>query len=275
MKKKKINDDEDFEILGNGAYGIVYSGFYGDCQVALKEIELNSDIGLTKENALKEAIVLLSLRHPGVLNYYGYYEKKTSGNFSKEFVVLVSDLHLNGSLVNYIRKKFPPIEERKALLIQVASALDYLHSKKIVHRDLKPANVLISASGEAVLSDFGLSKTMKTNYVGAINSIAGTLWYTAPEVLLEKPSDFSADVYSFGIMMYEVLGLIFPYSGCDFTSQNDFIKKVGEESSNPLRPDFSIVEVPLNNAVITMMKKCWLRNPKERPTFKEIIKILN
>ncbi len=71
MRKKKI-DDEDFEILGYGAFGIVYSGFYGDCQVALKEINLKSNNGLTKENALKEALVLISLRHPGVLNYYGY-----------------------------------------------------------------------------------------------------------------------------------------------------------------------------------------------------------
>jgi serine/threonine protein kinase len=272
--KKKILEDGTAEYVGNGAYGIVYSGFYGNCQVALKEIELKSDIGLTKENALKEAEVLLSLRHPGVLNYYGYYERKAYGNFPKEFIVFVSDLHLNGSLDNYINKKFPSLEERKALLIQVASALDYLHSKKIVHRDLKPENVLISDSGDAVLSDFGLSKTMKTKYVGAINSMAGTLWYTAPEVLLSQPSDFSADVYSFGIMMYEVLCLIKPYSGCIFTSEMDFTHKVSEKSPNALRPDLSIIEAGLKTEIISLMKKCWSWNTQERPTFKQIIEIL-
>ncbi len=96
--------------------------------MALKEIELKSDIGLRKEHALKEALVLLSLRDPGVLNYNGYYERKTSGKNPKKFLCLVSDLHYNGSLDNHISNKMniPPLEERKRLLI----------SKKIVHRDL-------------------------------------------------------------------------------------------------------------------------------------------
>ncbi len=103
--------------------------------------------------------------------------------------------------------------------------------------------------------------------------MAGTLWYIAPELLLSKPSDFSADVYSFGIMMYEVLCLIKPYSGCILTDV-DFRQKVGEESENALRPDLSIIEVYLSSELICLMKKCWHWNSKERPTLHEIIRIL-
>ncbi|HEY9075055.1 MAG TPA: serine/threonine-protein kinase [Anaerolineaceae bacterium] len=194
--------------LGEGGMAVVYKGHDTilDCDVALKFIRVDelppASAHTTLERFAREARETARLRHPNivVVKDFGEYEGAP---------FLVMEYVPGGSLRQVFLKRAKPYSPQEAalLLAPIARALEYAHSKGIIHRDVKPGNILISESGQPVLSDFGIAKlfgegvqaTLTTTGVGL-----GTASYMAPEQWRGKPEPAS-DQYALGVVFYELV----------------------------------------------------------------------
>ena len=142
----------------------------------------------------------------------------------------------------------------------------YLHQHHIIHRDLKPENVLLDDNFEPLLTDFGISRLVTTEESVRQSNATGTFIYMAPELLGEGEYSGKSDVYSFAILMYEVVTNLVPYPEISGGKGNPFglSSKIIEAN---YRPQFT---VPVQEPIKQLIEKCWSSNPKERPTFQEI-----
>jgi serine/threonine protein kinase len=292
VRKVKFDNGEDIRI-GNGATGVVYLGKYGERQVAIKEFDITNDPDL-KKIALEEASIQSQIKHPNIINYYGFFERKQSYiNLVSESVTLISDLYSKGSLLNNLHNPEVPalFTTRLKWALQIASALEYLRSIKITHRDLKPDNILISDKDDAFVADFGFAKRIDSILSKKkLNTQRGTILWIAPEIFQGLDYDYAVDVYAFGILLYEILFIKRPYSKIDYANEEDFKKQVigmkniinGKEIIQNLRPDLEgIKQTDLDfdfskfPQFANLMKRCWDSDPLKRPDWKEIIFIIS
>jgi len=161
-------------------------------------------------------------------------------------------------------------EERLSAAYGIASAMKYIHGKKIIYRDLKPQNIGFDARGRIKLFDFGLARDLAAAPASGDNflltGMTGTLRYMAPEVFKEEPYTFSADVYSFGIVMWYVYALRVPFSGYSCAM---YRRLVVEEGKRPLA-DLGA----WGATVCDLLGACWDPAPGTRPSFAEVCGVL-
>jgi Tol biopolymer transport system component len=204
---------------------------------------------------IREAQVLASLNHPNIAIIHGVEEK-----------ALVMELVPGQSLDERIAAGPIPLDEALGIARQIAEALEAAHEKGVIHRDLKPANVMVTPEGVVKVLDFGLAKAADPVSVSNANSptltlratqaglIMGTAGYMAPEQAAGKPVDRRADIWSFGVVLYELL-----------TGKRLF---TGETVSHTLasvlkdRIDFGIPQAP--PPIRRLLARCLNRDPKER-----------
>jgi len=194
------------EQLGEGGMATVYKAFDTrlETDVAVKVIRTENLTLGTMERALKrferEAKALARLTHPNIVKVtdYGEYE-------GKPYLVMP---YLPGGTLKQRLGKPIPWQEAARLLIPIAEALDFAHSQNIIHRDVKPSNILLTQSGQPMLTDFGIAKILdleETQDLTGTSAAIGTPEYMAPEQATAKTVDRRADIYSFGIVFYEML----------------------------------------------------------------------
>lgn len=192
--------------IGRGGLGVVYKGFdlLLDRSIAIKVI--NTNILGSEGNArlFQEARVIAKLNHPNIVTVYdaGAIEETT-------FVVME---FVEGESLH----DRPPknLEELVTIMHFVCAGLEHAHQHDIIHRDLKPENVMITADGGVRLMDFGLARSISSRLTSE-GTIIGTVFYMAPEQALGQPVDKRADLYSLGIMLYELATGRLPFSGDD------------------------------------------------------------
>ncbi|XP_042503375.1 uncharacterized protein LOC122080638 isoform X2 [Macadamia integrifolia] len=214
------NDDlEEIRELGSGTYGAVYHGKWKGSDVAIKRIKASCFAGRPSERERliadfwKEALILSSLHHPNVVSFYGIVRDGPDGSLAT-----VTEFMVNGSLKQFLRKKDRTIDRRKRLIIAMDAAfgMEYLHGKNIVHFDLKCENLLVNMRDPqrpvCKIGDLGLSKVRQHTLVSG--GVRGTLPWMAPELLSGKSNMVTEkiDVYSFGIVMWELLTGEEPYA---------------------------------------------------------------
>ena len=187
------------EAIGQGSFGRV---FRGKClitgqTVALKFIPKRNKAARELKSLRRECDIQRGLAHPNIVRMIDSFETENE-------VVAVSE-YVPGQLFQLLESSGPLKEERvQQIACNLVSAIYYLHSHRILHRDIKPQNILLAASGEAKLCDFGFSRKMGINtYV--LTSVKGTPLYMAPEVIEERPYDHTADLWSLGCILYELL----------------------------------------------------------------------
>ncbi len=153
---------------------------------------------------------------------------------------------------------------RKKIALDIAKGVYYLHTHKppILHRDLKSLNILLDNALTAKLADFGWTRVISKQMTSKI----GTYQWMAPEVINGFRYTEKADVFSFGIILWELATRKPPYYGIDGTEVS---KRVANEG---MRPKISDKECP--GPLLDLMKRCWAKNPEDRPSFGEIIKEL-
>ncbi|KAE8302561.1 Kinase, NEK [Giardia duodenalis] len=249
-------------VLNESTTGTVYS-LRGHPSLAVKKVPLDG-LGKGNVDAIRlELATLPDLSHPGVLRYHQVIE-------DEGFIYIVMNRHdktLEQVFIDCKRRKTPVSPELiLSILRQLAAALAYLHSvsvggtRGLVHRDLKLANVLVSADGEHfIIADFGLCK----DALRCGSTIAGTAVYMAPEVLLHNEASPASDVWSLGVIIYELVTLRRP----------DFLggKEPAEVFVDGWRPDLSGVA---DGFMQNVLERIFVLEPERRLTAKELCKML-
>lgn len=206
------NEYDVLDVLGKGGMATVYRGLQRSVnrEVAIKVLapDLADDERLLARFE-REARIVAGLDHPHILTVHDFGRH---GNL----LYLVLRLMTGGSLLDELRAHSPlPTERTITLVRQIASALDYAHSKGIIHRDLKPSNVLLDDSGNVSLTDFGIAKLLQgdvTTGLTAPQAMMGTPIYMAPEQWRAEPVDPTTDVYAFGVMVYWMVAGEVPFN---------------------------------------------------------------
>ncbi|CAI9779641.1 unnamed protein product [Fraxinus pennsylvanica] len=210
----------------------------------------------------KEALILSSLHHPNVVSFYGVVRDGPDGSLAT-----VTEFMVNGSLKQFLQKKDRTIDRRKRLIIAMDAAfgMEYLHGKNIVHFDLKCENLLVNMRDPhrpvCKIGDLGLSKVKQQTLVSG--GVRGTLPWMAPELLSGKSNMVTEkiDVYSFGIVMWELLTGNEPYPDMHCASI------IGGIVNNTLRPQ---IPTWCDPEWKSLMESCWAHDPAQRPSFSEI-----
>eukprot|EP01125_Pyxidicula_operculata_P019740 TRINITY_DN7177_c0_g1_i4.p1 TRINITY_DN7177_c0_g1~~TRINITY_DN7177_c0_g1_i4.p1 ORF type:complete len:280 (-),score=27.23 TRINITY_DN7177_c0_g1_i4:293-1132(-) len=202
------------EEIGSGRYGKVFRSKLGGLVCALKVVQMYDLHESVKKSIYREVEITMSLSNPNVINTFAYQiDGKNSVNIFSE----LWDTSLF-SFIDQVKKKDNPkieFDDFKKVCVDVMSALDYLHNlpNKIIHRDVKSHNILLEVQSNkirtAVLSDFGSCVQVKNSK--PINESVGTARWMAPEVHSCLPYSEKVDIWSFGMMMVELLTLKLPY----------------------------------------------------------------
>ncbi|CAH9142694.1 unnamed protein product [Cuscuta epithymum] len=249
------------ERIGLGSYGEVYRGDWHGTEVAVKKF-LDQDItGESLEEFKSEVWIMKRLRHPNVVLFMGAVTRPPNLSIVTEF------LH-RGSLYRLIHRPNTQLDERRRLrmALDTARGMNYLHNSTpmIVHRDLKSPNLLVDKNWVVKVCDFGLSRMKHSTFLSS-RSTAGTAEWMAPEVLRNEPSDEKCDVYSFGVILWELCTLQQPWGGMN---PMQVVGAVGFQHRRLDIPD------DMDPAVADIVRKCWQTDPKLRPSFTEIMAAL-
>jgi len=148
--------------------------------------------------------------------------------------------------------------------------MNYLHSKKIVHRDLKSPNILLKKRLNPVICDFGMSKIINHDEPQINSYDVGSYHWMAPEIIRKQKYDSKCDIYSFALVVWEMINNKIPYSEINLVS--DMEKKIGIEGHRP--PLLLDNKIQISNKIKQVIERSWIQNPAERLAFSEIIKLL-
>jgi serine/threonine protein kinase/membrane-associated protease RseP (regulator of RpoE activity) len=202
----KLGQYEIKEMIGRGGMGTVYKAYQSilDRFVAIKILpaKLSSDPEFQKRFN-REAKALAGLSHPNIITIY---DMSREGNYYYFVMELVEGVTIRKLISEH---KLPPPEALK-IVPQLCDALEYAHSEGVVHRDIKPENILVDKNGRIKIADFGLARLVKgetgVDRVTKTNEVMGTFDYMAPEQRFSsKDVDHRVDIYSLGVVFYEML----------------------------------------------------------------------
>ena len=200
-------------VLGDGAMGVVYTGFDAGIQrrVALKTIhkKLVDDDKQAESIAARfrnEAQAVGRLLHPGIVAIYEYGEDETTAFIAMEYVE-------GRNLAQVLTKtRLLPEPELLRIMDQLLDALDCAHSHQVWHRDIKPANLIITATGQLKVADFGIAR-IENRALTQVDSIIGTPGYMAPEQYVGESIDHRVDIFAAGVLLYRLLSGEAPFTG--------------------------------------------------------------
>lgn len=241
--------------LGTGAFGTVYKGLYRSTHsVAIKVLHRLEEPRHTDAFA-REVSLLKTLRDRHVVQFLGACINGPQGT-----AMLVTELMELGDLWRALPARdsngeriFAWRRRGRRVMEDVARGLGYLHSKRVVHFDLKSANILLSRAGTAKLADIGMARVLQKSYLSMVSSGLGTFAWSAPEVLAGKRCGCKADIYSLGVVLWEVCTGEAPVRGV-------------------MRPLQAPQDCPAE--VVELYQRCIAEDPDERPTAEEILELL-
>lgn len=247
--------------IGSGAFGIVYRGVWRGTDIAAKKL-LEQRLDEATMNQFKMEIEMMSkLRHPNVVLYLG-------ACLEKNHLVIVTEYLTRGSLhrVLHSGKQDLSLALRVRMAMDTARGVSYLHHSSIVHRDLKSPNLLVNDDYTVKVCDFGLSKVKMRAYLSS-GFHGGTPEWMSPEVLRSERYDESTDVYSFAIVLWELVTREVPFKSRGL-NHIQIVYAVGFQHQRLAIPE-SCPE-PLSR----LIQDCWHQVPHERPRFPAILERL-
>ena len=243
--------------IGKGAFSNIYKGYdkKNKKMVAIKEICLDT-ISKYKDSIKRETRIMKNLKHPNIITLYDTIIDDATDN-----IYLVLEYFGRGDFSKFLKKR--PLKEKfaKKYLKQLASGLKYLLENKIIHRDLKPQNILVSNLGDIKITDFGFARYFDNDMV--IQTVCGSPMYMAPEIMKKKKYDFKSDLWSVGIIFYEMLVGRTPFKAKNIF---DLMRQI-EKQDIRLPQDINVSE-ECEDLLIRLLKK----NPDERITWEDFFK---
>lgn len=212
------------DAAGHGVFGAVFLGLFRGTLVAIKQLYQNNNQAAEYTSIEDEAVTLVNLRHPNVVLFMGFVHEIDK-------LWIVTEYCSRGSLRDLLDSTSLRLTQNRVLKFALGAArgLAYLHGQDspVLHLDLKTSNILISSGWETKLADFGLSKNIDNI---ENNKFAGTIQYSAPEILESNTFSEAADVYSFGICLWEMAAREIPFEG---TSPMEVLWGVVKENRRP------------------------------------------
>ncbi len=235
--------------IGKGSFSKIYKAVdKNETEVAVKIIKKKN---IKNEKLIQREIsVLQSLHHQNVISLLDVFT--TNNNY-----YLVFEYCENGDLKNYIYNENPTMNEIQILHImkQIKNGLEYLYKQNIIHRDLKPQNILVTTNLIIKISDFGFAKIYKEGSL--TQTVCGSPLYMAPEILTYKQYTELADLWSVGVILYEILFKEVPVNGSNLYS---LVKNIDKYT-------FTITKLQktmYSSNVLNLLEKLLKKNPKKR-----------
>ncbi|KAF1317391.1 Tkl protein kinase, partial [Globisporangium splendens] len=258
------------KLIAKGANGEVWRGEYAGQFVAIKRLltDMRSDVRAI-EIFSREIRLGSSLEHPNIVRFIGLSWRSLAE------LSMISEFLPIGDLARFLVSKESRAltwkNEKLSLASDIAKALVYLHSlvPVIIHRDLKSLNILLTATFEAKLSDFGLSR--ERSFEETMTMGVGTLLWTAPEVLRGDRYSEKADIYSYGIVLSELDTCLPPYSLNDEVRHSKSVELLPLIRGGRITPRFRPDCPP---AVLTLADACLNQTPEKRPNAMQIVYML-
>jgi serine/threonine-protein kinase len=254
MTGEHIGNWHLLKLLGRGGMGRVYLAEDKNHRRAAVKVlsnQLSSEPGFL-DRFLREIEALQQFEHPHIVRFYDSGEEGGNFYYAMEFV---DGKSLHEALQQ--RKRLPWLDA-VYMAWQMCRALRHVHERGIVHRDLKPSNILMTAAGDAKLSDFGIAKIFEATQLTATGGVVGTAEYLSPEQASGKPVTKRSDLYSLGVVLYETLTGRTP-----FVSQNtlELLHKHRFGQFDPPRSYVPDLPADLDALVCQMLEK----NAEDRP----------
>ncbi|KAI8533222.1 hypothetical protein RHMOL_Rhmol11G0280300 [Rhododendron molle] len=268
--------------VASGSYGDLYKGTYCSQEVAIKVLKPERiDSNLQKEFA-QEVFIMRKVRHKNVVQFIGACTKPPT-------FCIVTEFMSGGSVYDYLHKQKGTFKLPSLLRValDISKGMNYLHQNNIIHRDLKAANLLMDENEVVKVADFGVARVK--SQTGVMTAETGTYRWMAPEVIEHKPYDHKADVFSFGIVLWELLTGKLPHEYLTplqaavgvvqkltswkhvrfshLTTRNNFYW-LGFQGLRPTIPNNT------HPKLAELLERCWQQEPNLRPDFCEIIDIL-
>ncbi|KAL2601814.1 hypothetical protein AAZV13_10G188500 [Glycine max] len=241
------------EKIASGSSGDLYRGVYLGEDVAVKVLRSEQLNDALEDEFAQEVAILRQVHHKNVVRFIGACTKCPH-------LCIITEYMPGGSLYDYVHKNHNVLELSQLLkfAIDVCKGMEYLHQSNIIHRDLKTANLLMDTHNVVKVADFGVARFL--NQGGVMTAETGTYRWMAPEVINHQPYDQKADVFSFSIVLWELVTAKVPYD-----TMTPLQAALGVRQG--LRP-----ELPKNGhpKLLELMQRCWEAIPSHRPSFNEI-----
>lgn len=251
------------ERIGAGSFGTVHRADWNGSDVAVKVFTEQDFFEERLDEFIREVAIMKRTRHPNVVLFMGAVTKHPNLSIVTEFLP-------RGSLFRLLHRRGMRelLDDRRCIrmALDVAKGVNYLHklNPPIVHRDLKSPNLLVDKTWTVKVCDFGLSRLKAKTFLSS-RSAAGTAEWMAPEVLRDEPSNEKCDVYSFGVILWEIFTLQQPWNGL---SPAQVVGAVGFQHRRLHMPQ------ELNPTIAALIESCWASDPRQRPGFTAIMESL-
>ncbi|XP_013643362.2 serine/threonine-protein kinase STY8 isoform X2 [Brassica napus] len=244
--------------VASGSYGDLHKGTYCSQEVAIKFLRPERVNTEMLREFSQEVYIMRKVRHKNVVQFLGACTRSPT-------LCIVTEFMSRGSIYDFLHKQKCAFKLQTLLKValDVAKGMCYLHQNNIIHRDLKTANLLMDEHGLVKVADFGVARVQIES--GVMTAETGTYRWMAPEVIEHKPYSHKADVFSYAIVIWELLTGDIPYA---FLTPLQAAVGVVQKGLRPKIPKKT------NPKVKGLLERCWQQDPKERPDFEEIIEML-
>ncbi len=250
------------ELIGEGGMGKVYKAFDINSKKTVAVKILNEELLKDDQNKKRfssEGRLLSGFNHPNIIKVYETGEAAGKGFIAMEYLP-------GGTLKKYLVENFPlKNSEVMKFALQICGGLHEIHKKEIIHRDIKTNNILLNYNNEAVIMDFGLSKSTLVTTMTSLGTIIGTLGYVAPEQITNVYIDSRTDIFSFGVVIYELLTNRIPFKG-----ENEIALIHSIFNTVPEPP--SLFNQSVTAELELVVEKCLAKDPAER--YADVTKII-
>lgn len=250
------------QCIGRGNFGSAHLVRHRqeDSKYIAKKVMLQGLKQKEKEGAMLEVNLLKNLEHPNIVAYKQSY-------FTLEQLIIIMEYCEVGDLAYHIKRKVESktyFEEQEIFgwFIQICLALEYVHGRRIIHRDLKTQNIFLTGDNTIKLGDFGISRVLENSNAAAM-TVVGTPYYMSPEACQSQPYTSKSDVWSLGIILYELCTLKHAFSADNLLG---LVYKIVQEKHEPIAEGYS-------KGLCELIDRLLEKDPAKRPSVREILKM--